>query len=213
MFPESEDFRFFKAIEAEFIRLRITPLQLSPDDFRIAKEWRAAGAPLELVLEVLGEKIAGQREKGQEVKRRLSYYRKAVLNAWEKRQELLAPGVRPVAPSIEVEAELEALAAALPPGLGEIASAIGALAGDPEAAGDPAAIEAALEDLEARAFSLLRAGLSPAALDALEGEVSAALADLRRRLPADQLERVAASLERQLLRQYGRLPLFSIFAK
>lgn len=213
MFPESEDFRFFKAIEAEFIRLRITPLQLSPDDFRIAKEWRTAGAPLELVLEVLGEKIAGQREKGQEVKRRLSYYRKAVLNAWEKRQELLAPGFRPAAPHVEVEAELAALAAALPSGLDEIAEAIRALAGDPQSAGDPAGIEAALEDLEARSLVLLRASLAPTALEDLEGEVSAALADLRLRLPSDQLERVAASLERQLLRQYGRLPAFSIFAK
>jgi hypothetical protein len=212
MFPESEDFRFFKAIEAEFIRLRITPLQLSPDDFQIARAWRAAGAPLELVLEVLCEKVAAQREKGQEVKRRLSYYRKAVLSAWEKRQELLAPGARPAAPVVEVEAELEELAAALPPGLAEVAAAIRGLAGDP-AAGDPAAIEAALEGLEARAFDLLREGLSPAEREGLEGEVAAALRDLRQRLPADQLERVAASLERQLLRQNARLPAFSLFAK
>lgn len=213
MFPESEDFRYFKAIESEFIRLRITPLQLSPDDFQIAKAWRQAGVPIELVLEVLAEKVTAQRDKGQEVKRRLSYYRKAVLSAWEKRQELLAPGTRPAALGIEVEAELEALAASLPPGLAEVASAIRALAADEQAAGDPAATETALEELERSAFSLLREGLSAERRESLDGEVAAALADLRRRLPADQLERVSASLERQLLRQYGRLPVFSIFPR
>lgn len=206
MFPQSDDYRFFKAIEAEFIRLRITPLQLSPDDFQIAKTWRAAGAPLELVLEVLGEKVAAQREKGQEVRRRLSWYRKAVLNAWEKRQELLAPGVRPAGPEIDVAAELEELAAALPPELAEVAAGVRALAGD------PAEIETALAALEERAIELLRENLDPAERGALRQEIARALGDLGQRLPAEQLEKVASSLERQLLRQKGRLPTFSIFA-
>lgn len=206
MFPQSDDYRFFKAIEAEFIRLRITPLQLSPDDFQVAKEWRASRVPLELVLEVLGEKIAGQREKGQEVRRRLSYYRKAVLSAWDKRKELLAPGTRTAAPSIDLAGELEAIAGALPPPLADLAREIRGLEGD------PATVEAALELLEARAFELLRDSLSPAELEQLGREVEAATADLRQRLPAGQLAQVKASLERQLLRRHGRLPAFSIFA-
>lgn len=206
MFPQSEDSRFFKAIEAEFIRLRITPLQLSPDDFQIAKAWRAEGVPLELVLEVLGEKIAGQREKGQEVKRRLSYYRKAVLGAWEKRRELLAPGTRTAAPQIDLERELAALADALPAALAEVSAEVRGLKGE------PAEVEAQLEALETRALELLRSGLSPAQEASLRQEIEGATADLRLRLPADQLARVKLSLERQLLRQQGRLPVFSIFA-
>ncbi len=67
MFPQSDDYRFFKAIEAEFIRLRITPLQPSPDDFQIAKAWRAAGAPLELVPGGAGRE--GARRSGRRARR------------------------------------------------------------------------------------------------------------------------------------------------
>lgn len=205
MFPQSEDTRYFRAIEEEFIRLRITPLQLSPDDFQIARIWRAAGVPLELTLEVLGEKIAAQREKGQEVRRRLSYYRKAVLGAWEKRQALLAPAAKPPAVEIDLDRQLEEIAAGLPPELAEVAAAVRGLEGD------PAEVEAALEALEGRALLLLRASLSPAEEARLAAEVAAPLADLQHRLPAEQLKRVAASLERQLLRQRGQLPIFSLF--
>jgi len=207
VFPQSDDYRFFKAIEEEFIRLRVTPLQLSPDDFQIAKAWRAAGTPLELVLAVLGEKIGAQREKGQEVKRRLSYYRQAVLGAWKKRQELLAPGLRPAAPAIDLAGELEGLAARLPAGMEELAAEIRRLAGE------PAEVEAQLEGLEARAFEWLRASLSAAEADRLRQQIEGATAGLRHKLPADQLARVAESLERQLLRQHGLLPTFSIFAR
>lgn len=205
MFPQSEDSRYFRAIEAEFIRLRITPLQLSPDDFQIARIWRAAGVPLELTLEVLGEKIAAQREKGQEVRRRLSYYRKAVLSAWEKRQALLAPAARPPEVEIDLVSQLEEIAASLPPELEEVAASVRSLEGD------PAEIEAALEALEGRALELLRRSLSTDEQTRLAAEIAGPLADLQHRLPAEQLARVAASLERQLLRQRGRLPTFSIF--
>lgn len=206
IFPQSEDSRYFQAIEAEFIRLRVTPLQLSPDDFQIASAWRKEGVPIELALEVLREKVQGQREKGQEVRRRLSYYRQAVLKAWEKRQALLAPAAKPETVAIDVARELEALAAALPPSLAEVAQALRALEGE------PAEVEAALEELEERAFELLKASLSAAEKARLEAEVSAPLAGLRERLPAEQLARVALSLERQLLRQKGSLPTFSILA-
>lgn len=211
MFPQSDDFLFFKAIEAEFIRLRITPLQLSPDDFQIAKAWRAAGVPLELVLEVLASKVETQREKGQEVRRRLSYYRKAVLSAWEKRQELLAPGTLTAAPRIDVGPRLAMLADALPEALAEVASAVRGLAQEP--AGDPTEVEAQLEALETRAFAALRAGLSRDEEAELRREIEAATAGLRQRLPEDALARVRQSLERQLLRQRARLPVFSIFAE
>lgn len=205
MFPQSEDTRYFRAIEAEFIRLRITPLQLSPDDFQIARIWRAAGVPLELTLEVLGEKIAAQREKGQEVRRRLSYYRKAVLSAWEKRQALLAPAAPPPEVEIDLGNQLEEIAAALPPQLAEVAAAVRSLEGD------PAEVEAALEALESRAIKLLRQSLSADEETRLAAEIAGPLVDLQHRLPAEQLARVAASLERQLLRERGRLPTFSIF--
>ncbi len=51
-----------------------------------------------------------------------------MLNAWEKRRELLAPGTRPAGPEIDVAAELEELAAALLPELAEVAAAVRALA-------------------------------------------------------------------------------------
>jgi len=206
IFPQSEDKLFFNEIEQEFIRLRVTPLQFSADDFKITREWRAAGVPLELALEVLREKIEAQREKGKEVWRRLSYYRKAVLKAWEKRQAMLAPAARPEAQAIDVAQELETLAAALPPSLEEIALAVRSLEGE------PAEVEAALEELEERALEWIKAGLPEAERAGLEEEIAAAMAGLKHRLPADQLERVALSLERQLLRQKGDLPTFSILA-
>lgn len=208
MLPQSDDYRYFQAIEAEFIRLRITPLQLSPDDFRIAKAWRAAGVPLALALETIGEKVAAQREKGQEVRRRLSYYRQAVLSAWRQRQELLAPLAIPaMGAEIDAAAGLEELAASLPRELATVAAEVRQLVGD------PAAIEEALGVCEEKALEVLRQALGEQGRETLRNEVGRALGDLGHRLPATALAQAATSLERQLLRQRFRLPAFTLYGR
>ena len=207
MFPQSEDAVYFRAIEGEFIRLRVTPLQFSPDDFKVAREWRAAGVPLELALAVLREKVEGQRAKGDEVKQRLSYYRRAILKGWEKRQALLAPAARPLVPAVDTTAELESLAASLPSSLIELAAQIRDMTGDPEA------VESRLGELERQALEVYKANLSGEERIAVQREVEESLGDLRHRLPAEQLSQVIASLERQVLRERSGLPVFSLFAR
>src|SRR5262245_5879970 len=107
--------RYFRAIEAAFVRLRGAPLLLSPADWQVARRWFEEGVPLDLVVRGLEEVFARRRERG--AKGRISslrYCAPAVEHAWEEVASLTAAGRTAPAEPIDIAARLAALAAALP---------------------------------------------------------------------------------------------------
>jgi hypothetical protein len=203
-FATSADHEYFRAIELEFIRLRVTPLMLSPDDYQVAKSWRAAGVPLELALRVLAEKVIGQQERGQDVKRRLSYYRKAVLNAWETDRKLQAPAAIEQPAAFDTARRLDFLADTLI-GFPTFAIRIRQLQGTPED------IERELESLEGKLLEAAVEGLDAPARALLETEAAKGLAALARRLPGGLPAEVEVSLRRRITRRLLALPALSLF--
>lgn len=203
-FATSPDHEYFRAIELEFIRLRVTPLMLSPDDYQVAKSWRAVGVPIELALRVLAEKVAGQQERGQDVRRRLSYYRKAVLKAWEAERALQAPATIEQPAALDAARRLELLAEALT-AFPSFAHHIRQLSGTPEY------IERELEALERLMLDAAIEALDATARAQLEGEVSVGLTALARRLPGGLPAEAEASLRRRIARRILSLPTLSLF--
>lgn len=210
--PTAEDTAYFHTIEDRFIGLRGSPLLLSPSDFRIAQRWHRKGVPLALVEAILPEVFARRAERGGARGKVLGlrFCAPAVEAAWEEMQELQAPGERETAaPALDVRARLAALAAALParlPGRDELAAAIVALDGPPEA------VEAALARLDETALDAAERRLRAAGRAELERQAAASLAAVAGRLPAAEIEAARDRLLRRLLRRRIGLPVLSLFA-
>jgi hypothetical protein len=207
---EDQDHAYFQAVEEVFVRLRGAPLLLSPADWQVARRWHRDGVPLDLVRRALEEVFARRKERG--AKGRISslrYCAPAVEAAWAELQDLTAPGRRAAAPALEVAPRLAALAAALPaglPGRAALAARITSLAGEPHV------IEESLATLDQEAIDGAAAGLDGAARADLDAAVAKTLASLGGRLPADELERSAGRLARQILRGRIGLPVLSLFS-
>jgi hypothetical protein len=58
---------------------------MNPSDYRVARYIRAAGVPLDIVLSTLAELAPKRRKKS------LAYYKPAIMDAWKRQQELMAP--------------------------------------------------------------------------------------------------------------------------
>jgi len=209
--PAAEDHAYFQTLEQEFLRLRGSATLLSAADWQVAREWRHAGVPADLVVEVMRTLFARQRERAP--KRGISslrYFRAAVAAAWDEALALQAGGQRvATAPEPTVEARLAALVAALPaglPGRDALAAALVALGGGVEA------VEPALAKLDAEALARLAAGLDPAGRAELDAEVARALAPLGGRLSGAARSEAARRLHAQALRRRFGLPLLSLFA-
>ena len=208
----AEDYAYFRAIEDGFIRLRGSPLLLSPSDFRIAQRWHRRGVPLALIESILPEVFARRAERGGARGKVLGlrFCAPAVEAAWEEMQELTASGEREAAPpEFDVPARLEALAAALPsrlPDRDELAAAIRGLAGPPEA------VEDALTRLDEEALDAAERRLRAAGRAELERQAGASLAAVAGRLPAAEIETARGRLLRRLLRKRIGLPVLSLFA-
>jgi len=206
----ADDHAYFRRLEEVFIALRGAPLLLSPEDWRLARDWHRQGIPLELVEGVLRDLFARRAAQGKEERvNSLRYCRPAVEAAWRREQKLRAAG-RPVElAELDVGERLERLAAALPPRLPERRrwqQRIRALEGDPET------VEVALRSLDRELLAAVEERLTPRSRAALDAALERARATLAERLPAEQVERATARLRRQLLRQRRRLPLLSLFA-
>lgn len=207
------DFLYFQAIETTFLLLRGAPLLLSPSDYQVARRWHREGVPLDLVLKKLEEFFErhGEREDPKKVWS-LRQCRPQVEAAWKNLRELTAPGERAaVAPPLELEPRLAALARSLPeglPGRDELARRIEALA----ASGDPRAAEEGLGGLEEEAVDAHLGALGPAERTALEDEVEASLEALADRVPREQAARAKERLLRQRVRRNAGLPTLSLFA-
>lgn len=209
------DHQYFRAIEATFLRLRGSPLLLSPKDWRTAQEWHRQGIPLDLVERTLEELFAQRRERGTEGKvSSLRYCAPRVEAAWAALRELTAPGERKPeaeAEPVELGPRLAALAGSLPaelPGREELAGRIEALA----PLGDPRAVEERLAEIEEEAIDALVAALRPRERRTLETQVDRTLAALAGRVPEAEAERTRDRLLRQRVRRKAGLPPLSLFA-
>lgn len=202
-----ESQRYFRAIEETFIRLRGSPLLLSPEDWRQADEWRRRGVPLELVLATLEQVFERRAERGAAGKiQSLRYCAPAVETAWQEVEALTAGGRRLEAPPVDVAARLEALARSLPPELGELAARVRSLGGS------TSEVEQALAALDEEMMAAELAALTGEARKPLERRTAAALAALRGRVGAEELDEARERLLRQALRRARGLPVLSLFS-
>ncbi len=206
---------YFLAIEDVFLELRGAPLQLSPRDWQIAREWHEAGIPLELVERTVREVFERRRarleaaEKDDEKVWNLAYLKRSVKAAWRRQQELQAPGAAGEAEELDLPARLERLAASLPadlPGREAAAARIRALEGDAQA------IEEGLARIDRELLEQARAGLPASGRQAIERELAASRETLADRLPAEELERAEERLREEVLRRRLGLPVLSLFA-
>jgi hypothetical protein len=206
----AEDQAYFRALEDLFLRLRGSATLLAAADWHVAREWRHAGIPIELIAEVMQRLFDRQRERAP--KRGISslrYFRAAVASAWDEALALRAGGFRDAAAERPVPERLEALAAALPedlPGRAELAEEILALRGS------VSTVEPKLAKIDTALIARLEAGLAPEARAALALETERALAPLRRRLSESAARAGEERLRIQALRRRYRLPLLSLFA-
>ena len=210
MIVVDEDHAYFQAIEEIFVRLRGSPLLLSPADWQVARRWHRDGVPLDLVRRALEEVFAKRKERGAKGKiSSLRYCASAVEAAWEELRELTAPGERLEAPVFDPSSRLQALAKALPPelpGREGLATRIAALAGDPQK------IEEGLALLDREMLATVATSLENMTRSEVEAAVEKTMAGLRGRLSAEELERSRERLTWQVLRQRLALPVLSLFS-
>lgn len=198
---------YFKELERWFIELRGAPLQLSPDDYRMAKEWFGKGIPLELVREEIRDSVDRQKEKGGEVKRRLRYYGRAVERSFEQRRFLQAPGDSAAPAPLDVDSRLRSLAAALP-----VASWCEGFAARVSALqGEAGQVEERLTELESELLSRGREALDGKQEAHFRDLLDESLERLGRSLPGGAGAAVRERLERQILRRILTLPEMSLF--
>lgn len=210
------DQEYFQAVEATFLRLRGSPLLLSPKDWRTAQAWHRDGIPLDVVERTLEELFERRRERGDDRKiSSLRYCAPAVEAAWKGLRELTAPGDRVAgeeAPApLEVAPRLAALAGALPerlPGRAEVADRIRALA----VRDDPRRVEEGLGELEAEVIAALLDDLAPEERAELEAEAEAGLGALAERMTREAADAARERLVHRRLRRRAGLPTLSLFA-
>lgn len=210
VFDVSEDQAYFLRLEATFLALRGSPLNLSPKDWQIAKKWRQKGIPADLVERILHEIFERRLQRGQEDKVwSLQHCKRAVEAAWRRQQELLAPAESGDSRALDTGARLQALADSLPAELAErdsLARRILALSGDAEQ------VEGELLQLDQEMMRAATATLDSETRRQLAAELEASSTALASRLPAAELERARERLEQQWLRRRQSLPMLSLFA-
>ncbi len=201
-----ESHAYFRAIEEAFIRLRGSPLLLSPADWQIARGWHERGIPLDFVCRALETFFEARRERGVESRvRSLRYCAPAVEEAWREVSELTAAGRRVEAAPLDVAGRLEALARALPEPAG-LAERIRALEGDVES------VERALAELDSGVLSAAETALSEADRASIAAAAERGLAALAERLTDEEIEIQRQRLRRQALRRRLGLPVLSLFS-
>ena len=204
------DHAYFRAIEELFIRLRGTPLLLSPADWQVTRGWRQQGIPLDLVCLTLEELFARREEEGKSRSvRSLKYFDRAVGEAWRRQCELAAPAFSPTAEPMDLPRRLEALVGALPaaiPQRDQYEEKILRLVGDVEE------VENALSRLDAELLEAVRESLNPEAEADIAAESAKTLARLTPQIAREELVETREQLYLQALRRRIGLPVLSLFA-
>ena len=205
----SDAHSYFRELEDFFIDLRGAPLQLSPSDWQVSKEWYERGIPLEHVKRVMEEVFARRKERGAEGLVTLRYLTKPVEKQWKEVEEMQATGQRAEAPAFDLAGRLAALAASLPddlPGRAELAGRITALSGDTEH------VEAALGEMDHDLLDRADESLDEAGRQAIEEQVEETVNSLFGRLFAGDVDKARTRLRRQILRRELGLPVLSLFS-
>lgn len=204
------DRQYFRRLEDLFISLRGAPLLLSPADWEVARRWREAGIPLDLIESVLREIFERSPKKaGRGGVRSLKYFDRPVTAAWEESLELGAAEGDRTAREIDVPSRLAMLAASLPERpdeLRQIGQQIRALSGSAQQ------VEAGLAGIDAEMLRISLASLSKSEAAALEEGVERALARLDPRLDSREVTRLRDGLRMRQLRRLKSLPLLSLFS-
>ncbi|MEM6795306.1 MAG: hypothetical protein AAF725_15105 [Acidobacteriota bacterium] len=208
-FDRSPEQTYFQSLEKVMIELRGAPLQLSPDDWQVSKDWFRGEVPLELVEETLREVVGRKLEAGKEVPARLRYYRRAVEKAWQRVEELTSPGRREQSALVDRARRLENLAASLGEAawLGDIPRLLRGLAS--EHASD---LEERIAGLDARMVDLARRSLDESEGREIAARVEQALSRFGERMGEDERQVTRRRLEIELIRRLRRLPVLSLFA-
>jgi hypothetical protein len=204
------DHAYFQALEETVIRLRETPLLLSPADWQIARKWRRKGIPLSLVTRVLeGVFQRSRSDPGVSPARSLRYCTRAVEEEWKKSEALTATGLRESPPALDLDARLGALANSLPadfPNRMSLCAEICSLAGS------ASEVESSLAEIDDRMMATAVESLEVEEARKVEDRAKEMLTDLTTRLPDDELRRAGKRLVKQLVRRSRGLPLLSLFS-
>jgi hypothetical protein len=212
---ELDDHSYFMVVEEIFIRLRGTPLLLSPADWHVARRWHREGVPLDLVESALSEVFARRKERGVEGRvSSLRYCAPVVEAAWAHLRELTGPAERESAPAagLDIPGRLQALAAALPEKLAERATWEERITDLAALSGGSQAVEERLAALDGELLEAARSGLKGSTKRAVQEAVERTLAALAGRLPDDELERSRDRLTLQVVRNRLGLPVLSLFS-
>ena len=207
---ESEELRYFQALEEAFIRLRGAPLLLSPADWQVAQRWRSRGIPLDFAIASLAELFARRRDRGVEDRvSSLRYCARAVESAWKRAEELAGPVRRAPATAFDAKSRLRSLADAVPQGWPRADGLVEQILA---LEGDAARIEAQLASLDDRMLAVAGARLTAAESAELDAWVAARLEPLAERFAPDDVARAAARLRLREMRRRAGLPLLSLFS-
>lgn len=210
--PSAEDHRYFTTIERSFLALRQKATLLTAADWQEAQNWHRQGVPVELVQDVMEKLFERQRAKKGRTISGLRYFRAAVEAAWEELVSLRAGGRAEEAQPLPVGVRLKNLSTALPNELPERENWVERLAALALAGGAPSVVEEELATLDQELLSRLAKALTAEEREAVEAQVAAALARLRGRLDADELDLASRRVSAQLLRRRFAAPVLSLFS-
>ena len=235
MTPTPDPDPYYQAIEEAFNRRRGAPLILSPRDWTLIGEWKTAGVPLRIALlgiENIFDAFA-RRTPGSRRINSLSYCRQEVLGLHELYLGLHGPeagrpaDASPHDPGLALARHLtrlskrlkESLAAASEAGRDRLVGPIAEAAAEirrirkslKTVSPDPAAIEPALERLDAGLVASARAALDDAAIAALEAETDEAIGAMRDRMTPSALDATRRAALARLLRRHAGIPRLSLF--
>ncbi|HET8946383.1 MAG TPA: hypothetical protein VFQ07_05330 [Candidatus Polarisedimenticolia bacterium] len=233
--PGPED-PYLLAIEETFNRRRGAPHLLSPRDWALADSWRKTGVPLRLVLQGIENCFDAfeRRAPGPRRINSLSYCRQEVLSLYDLYLGLHGPEAgRPAAATADDGASRlakhlgrlgrrlkeamtrastegrDALVGSLAEALAEVRRMAKDLKGT--APSDPAAVEAALDRLDAALLARAHAVLPEEERTAIDREIDAALGSGADRMSGAALLATRAAARARRLRQHAGLPRLSLF--
>lgn len=204
------DHAYFQALEETVVRIRGTPLLLSPADWQIAKQWRHKGIPLSLISRVLEELFSRPNPKrGQAAARSLRYCAAAIEEEWRLSSDLVASGAKASPPEFDLESRLEALAGSLPDWIPSQEVSCESILG---LSGSARTVEAELEKLDDRLMSFVMKGLDPEELSPFEARAEESMLELKSRLPEEEFQKALDRLIRRMVRRTKQLPVLSLLA-
>jgi hypothetical protein len=214
-------FNYFTEIEEHFRQARGTGLfLLSPLDWALIENWRAAGVPLEAVLK--GIDTAFEKWRGRKSKRRLinslGYCAQAVMETAQRapRGERVPGGGESPFTADEISRHLRSTASVYKSSedsaLVEIATSLDKLAEDAgQHARDLESLEQRLTALEEKAVAILRSKQSEDALFELRRQLNEELRMFRSKMTADQISALERRYLDTALLERAKLPRLSLF--